>query len=312
MMFRALFWIRSRLLRWDLAALIQASGAYSNTGQIKPLYRATRPWWFSTRTARCKKLRRCLGCVLIRWRLWRKARLESNITPSSFMYSVTATAVPPNVMGGSGSCWRALERTRSWLWAGSNLMRHCLPQSCKLSRVCCNAAAFSRRSLESARVYTVVSSAKELSRVSETRHLSVSATYSRKSVSPSTLPWRTPACIGCSAGILQPPSPHRYLEVATRQVVPQPGNQEPRGTRLLEFVDYPTIRYPIKHPSNIYCNDGYSAAVCDCLCPFVLKRGKNISRAAALMKPIPAVRKEMVAIQEGNKLIFHDDLHNLW
>ena len=74
--------------------------------------------------------------------------------------------------------------TRSRFSAGSNLMRHFLPKSCILSRVCCNAATFSQRSLESARVYTVVSSAKELSRLSKTRHLSMSAIYSRKVSAP--------------------------------------------------------------------------------------------------------------------------------
>ena len=105
--------------------------------------------------------------------------------------------------------------------------------------------------------------------------------------------------------------PNWFLEVAIHQVVPQPGNQEPRGPRLLELVNYPTMRYSIKRPSNTYCNDGYSAAVCELLRPFVLKRGKNISSAAALTKPILAVRKEMVAIQEGNKLTVHDGFHNL-
>ena len=81
-----------------------------------------------------------------------EAMFESIVTPSNFRYSATAIAVLPNVMGGSGGCWQALEMTRSWLLAGSNLMRHFLPKSCILSRVCCNAATFSQRSLESAMV----------------------------------------------------------------------------------------------------------------------------------------------------------------
>ena len=81
---RALLWIRSSLLRWDLAVPIQASGAYSNTGRMKPLYPATRPWWSSTRAARCKKPKRCLARVETLWRWWRKARFESKVTPSNF------------------------------------------------------------------------------------------------------------------------------------------------------------------------------------------------------------------------------------
>ena len=134
MMCRALLRIRSNLSRWDLAAPTQASGTYSSNGRMKPLCAATRPWWSSTRAARCKKPRRRLARFETLW-TWRwKARLESNVTPSSFRYSATAIAVPPNKMGENGDCWWALEMTWSWLLAGSklNLTRHCLHQSCRL------------------------------------------------------------------------------------------------------------------------------------------------------------------------------------
>ena len=209
-MCRALLWIRSSLSRWDLAAPIQASGAYSNTGRMKPLCAATRPWWSSSRTARCKKLRRCLARVETLWRWWRKARFESNITRSNFRYSATAKAVPPNVMGGSGGFWRALEMTWSWFLAGSNLMRHFLPKSCRLSRVCCNAATFSRRSLESARVYTVVLSAKELSRVRNQAFVYVCDIQQKKGVGPNMLRWGTPARIECWTEILPPIATWRW------------------------------------------------------------------------------------------------------
>ena len=197
--------------------------------------------------------------------------------------------------------------TKSWHSAGSILMRHFLPKSCRLSRVCCNAATFSRRSLESARVYTVVSSAKELSRVSETRHLSMSATYSRKVSAP--------------ARYLEE---HHHESIAEQKSCPQlllgggdpPGSPETQQSGTLwpplagacELSHY-AILY--QTPSNIYCNDGYSAGICDRLRPFELKCGKKISSAAALTKPIQAVRKEVVVIHEGNKLTVHDGFHNL-
>ena len=136
----------------------------------------------------------------------------------------------------------------------------------------------------------------------------MSATYSRKKVSALT----------CYV------EEHQHESSAEQKSCPQlllGGGNPPRSpaTRQSGTLCPPLAgacelsHYAILHqtPQQYLLQRRVQCPICDSLRPFKLKRGKNIRRAEALTKPILAVRKEVVAIQEGNKLTVHDGFYNL-
>ena len=271
--------------------------------------RLTRPRWSSIHGARFKNARSCWARVLTRWRWWRKDRLESNVTPSSLRYSATAIAVPPNVSGGSGGCWQALEMTRSWLLAGSNLMRHCLPQLCRLSRVCCNTATFFGE---------VISECKSVHRgvISKGAEPIV---RDQAPVYVSNIQWERVLAL---ARYLEE---HRHVLGALQKFCPQtwlgdggpPGSHATRQSGMLwhpfagacglfhyAIFDQTPQHYPLQRW--VHSRRFRPSA-------FIRAEARwEISRDAALTEPILTVRKEVVAIQEGKKLTVHDGFHDLW